>query len=195
MYTETEHRRNKKEIGECMQIVQKIIEGILILCIGFSVMFLPVSVQAAKQQNNQGTQPEIPVSIRTKNAVPGKKVTVKVAVGESTGICAMDLYVDYDAKKLTYVSCQKGKNLNSSAMTIVGEPQENSRISFSYADLGTGIQKKTTVMKITFKVKKKAKGKAKLKLSVGAFADSQSNSLEYKIVNGAVKVKKSKGKS
>lgn len=173
-----------------MKKIQTISIFILAFCIAFSSAALPISATAAKKQNRTIQTKKVPITLTSQTAAPGEKVTVKILVGSSQGICAMDLYVDYDAKKLTYLSSRQGSRFSSSAMTLIGEPNGENRVSFSYVDAGTGIKKKMTVLEITFRVKKKAKGRAKCKLSVGAFADSEAESVAYKVRQGAVKIKK-----
>ena len=150
-----------------------------------SVAVLPGScIQAA-----QASHP-VSISMKAKPAESGNKVTVKVMVGKSEGICAMDLSVAYPSGKLRYLSCRKGKKLSKTALTAIGAAGQDSAVSFSYVDLGKGIQKKQSVMEITFQARKRAKGKAKLKLSVGAFTDREGNQLDYKIKDRAIKIKK-----
>ncbi len=133
----------------------------------------------------------VPISLKAKSVKSGDKVTVKVFVGESGGIYAMDLSVAYPAEKLSYLFCQ-GKNLGKASSTSTKTVQSmnwGSWVSFSYEDFGNGIRKKQAVMEITFQVKENAKGKAKLKLSVGNFADSRGNQLNYRVKNKVIKIK------
>lgn len=173
-------------------------KNIFMVILAFGIVFLPMalpaSAQAAKQQNTIIHAKKVPITMTSQTATPGKKATVKILVGRSQGICAMDLYVDYNDKKLTYLSGKQGSRLGSSAMALIGEPNGENRVSFSYVDMGTGIKRKITVLEITFRVKKKAKGRAKCKLSVGSFADFEAEPVAYKITQGGVKIKKQKKK-